>query len=111
MTKKLSVRPRWVEALYEFLADRSGEAPFRQVAEHAAGFVPPGPAWREGTAKRQTDARYRRSGADLAELENLQVVRTGAKRIVLKSIYYERKAGRLVKFDRDGRPWLRATGG
>lgn len=107
MSAKASTRPRWVDAMYEFLGERHGEAPLRQVAEHAAGLVPPGPAWREGMAKRKTDARYRGADEEVNELENLRVIRTGAKRVVLKSIYYERKSGRLMRFERDGRPWLR----
>jgi hypothetical protein len=101
-------RPVWVDAVYEFLAERNGAAPLRQVAEVAAARVPPGPAWREGNAKRKTDARYRGSLDDeVPNLNELSVIRTGQKRIVLKSIYYERKAGRLQKYDQDGRPWLR----
>src|SRR5437762_460044 len=103
-------RPRWVEAIYDFLAEREDQAaPLRQVAEHAMSFVPHGPAWREGMAKRKTDARYRGSSEDVNELENLRVVRNGQKRIILKHIYHERKVGRLEKFERDGRPWLRAV--
>lgn len=100
-------RPAWVEAVYEFLSARNGAAPLRQVAEVAAALVPPGPAWREGNAKRKTDARYRGGGDELPDLNELSVIRTGQKRIVLKSIYYERKAGRLEKFDHEGRSWLR----
>lgn len=101
-------RPIWVDAIYSFLEARDGCAPLRQVAEEAAALVPPGPAWREGQAKRQTDARYRGSeDGDLGDPDDLGVIRSGQKRIVLKSIYYERKAGRLQKFARDGRPWLR----
>jgi hypothetical protein len=100
-------RPAWVDAIYEFLAERNGAAPLRQVAEVAAARVPPGPAWREGNAKRKTDARYRGDVEEVPDLNDLSVIRTGQKRIVLKSIYYERKAGRLQKYDEDGRPWLR----
>ena len=100
-------RPAWVDAIYEFLRERNGSAPLRQVAEVAAARVPPGPAWREGNAKRKTDARYRGGIDEVPDLNELSVVRTGQKRIVLKSIYYERKAGRLQKYDEDGRPWLR----
>jgi hypothetical protein len=100
-------RPAWVDAVYEFLAARDGAAPLRQVAEVAAALVPPGPAWREGNAKRQTDARYRGGAGELPDLKDLSVIRTGQKRIVLKSIYYERKAGRIERYDQDGRPWLR----
>jgi hypothetical protein len=104
----MSTRPRWVEAIYEFLADCEDQAaPLRQVAEHAMTFVPPGPAWREGMAKRKTDARYRGSSEELSELENLRVVRNGQKRIILKHIYHERRVGRLEKFERGGRSWLR----
>jgi hypothetical protein len=107
----MAERPAWVEAAYEFLNTRDGAAPLRQVAEVAAARVPPGPAWREGTAKRKTDARYRGGSDELPSLNELSVVRTGQKRIVLKSIYYERKAGRLEKYERDGRPWLRIVDG
>src|SRR6266581_6318850 len=108
MSDTAKARPTWVDAIYAFLESRDGSAPLRQVAEEAAALVPPGPAWREGQAKRQTDARYRRfEDRELGELDALSVIRSGQKRIVLKSIYYERKAGRLEKFDRDGRPWLR----
>jgi hypothetical protein len=102
-------RPAWVIAVYEFLERRpEREAPQRLVAEHAMGLVPPGPAWREGQAKRVTDAKYRGAPPeDLPELERLAVIRNGAKRIVLKSLYHERKLGRIERFDRDGRPWLR----
>jgi hypothetical protein len=100
-------RPAWVDAIYQFLAERNGAAPLRQVAEVAAARVPPGPAWREGNAKRKTDARYRGSVDEVPDLNELSIIRTGQKRIVLKSIYYERKAGRLQKYDEDGRPWLR----
>ena len=102
-------RPRWVEEIYEFLQDREDQAaPLRQVAEHAMTFVPPGPAWREGMAKRKTDARYRGSlEEEVSDLENLRVVRNGQKRIILKHIYHERRVGRLEKFQRDGRDWLR----
>lgn len=100
-------RPGWVDAVYEFLVARNGAAPLRQVAEVAAARVPPGPAWREGNAKRKTDARYRGGPEELPDLNELSVIRTGQKRIVLKSIYYERKAGRLEKYEHDGRPWLR----
>lgn len=103
-------RPAWVEAAYEFLRESGGAAPLRQVAEVGAALVPPGPAWREGTAKRRTDARYRGVGDELTELENLRVIRNGQKRIVLKSLYYERKAGRMERFEQDGRPWLRLLG-
>jgi hypothetical protein len=110
MAATTNTRPRWVEAIYEFLADREDQtAPLRQVAEHAMTFVPPGPAWREGMAKRKTDARYRGSSEKLNELENLRVVRNGQKRIILKHIYHERKVGRLEKFARDGRDWLRVV--
>ena len=104
----MAIRPAWVDAIYEFLATRGGAAPLRQVAEVAAARVPPGPAWREGNAKRKTDARYRGGMDELSKLNELSVIRTGQKRIVLKSIYYERKAGRLEKYDHDGRPWLRS---
>lgn len=100
--------PAWVTAAYEYLEGRGGAAPLRLVAEFAMGRVPPGPAWREGQAKRKTDARYR--GAEetrVPDLEKLNVIRNGSKRIVLKSLYYERKAGRLEKFESDGRDWLR----
>jgi hypothetical protein len=112
MAAATNTRPRWVEAIYEFLGERQDQAaPLRQVAEHAMTFVPPGPAWREGTAKRKTDARYRGSSdEELNELENLRVVRNGQKRIILKHIYHERKVGRLEKFQRDGRDWLRVVG-
>ena len=101
-------RPRWVEAIYEFLQAREDQAaPLRQVAEYAMAFVPPGPASREGAAKRKTDARYRGTSDELSDLENLRLVRTGQKRIILKHIYYERRVGRLERFDRDERPWLR----
>src|SRR5436309_2640071 len=103
----MAARPAWVDAIYEFLAERDGAAPLRQVAEVAAARVPPGPAWREGNAKRKTDARYRAGVDEVPDLNDLSVIRTGQKRIVLKSIYYERKAGRLLKYDEDGRPWLR----
>lgn len=104
----MAQRPAWVDAIYEFLAERDGAAPLRQVAEVAAARVPPGPAWREGNAKRKTDARYRGGADEVPDLNELSVIRTGQKRIVLKSIYYERKAGRLQKYDENGRPWLRA---
>jgi len=100
-------RPVWVDAIYEFLGERNGAAPLRQVAEVAAARVPPGPAWREGKAKRKTDALYRGSVDEVPDLNGLSLIRTGQKRIVLKSIYYERKAGRLQKYDEGGRPWLR----
>ena len=103
----MTQRPAWVDAIYEFLAERDGAAPLRQVAEVAAARVPPGPAWREGNAKRKTDSRYRGGAGDVPDLNELSVIRTGQKRIVLKSIYYERKAGRLQKYETDGRPWLR----
>jgi hypothetical protein len=103
----MSARAVWVEAIYAFLRDRGGSAPLRQVAEEAAALVPPGPAWREGQAKRQTDARYRHASEDVSALNDLSVIRAGQKRIVLKSIYYERKAGRLEKYDHEGRSWLR----
>jgi hypothetical protein len=107
-TTTTKVRPRWVDAIYEFLADCEDQAaPLRQVAEHAMKFVPPGPASREGMAKRKTDARYRGSSKELSELENRRVVRNGQKRIILKHVYHERKVGRLEKFERDGRDWLR----
>jgi hypothetical protein len=110
MAATAKTRPRWVDAIYEFLADREDQtAPLRQVAEHAMTFVPPGPAWREGTAKRKTDARYRGGSEDLSEMENLRVIRNGQKRIVLKAIYHERKVGRLERFQRDGRDWLRVV--
>jgi hypothetical protein len=72
-------------------------------------FVPPGPAWREGTAKRKTDARYRGAPDEVRDMENLRVIRTGSKRIVLKAIYHECKTGRLEKFEREGRPWIRRS--
>jgi hypothetical protein len=101
-----------VKAVYDFLDARHGAAPLRQVAEVAAALVPPGPAWREGNAKRKTDARYRGGPDDeLPKLDDLSVIRAGQKRIVLKSIYYERKAGRLEKYDYEGRPWLRQLDG
>jgi hypothetical protein len=103
----MAERAAWVNAVYDFLASRNGAAPLRQVAEIAAALVPPGPAWREGNAKRKTDARYRGASDELPNLSELSVIRTGQKRIVLKSIYYERKAGRLEKFKREGRDWLR----
>jgi hypothetical protein len=103
----MGARPAWVDAVYEFLAARDGAAPLRQVAEVAAARVPPGPAWREGNAKRKTDARYRGGPEELSDLKELSVIRTGQKRIVLKSIYYERKAGRLERYEHEGRSWLR----
>jgi hypothetical protein len=101
-------KPKWVEAIYDFLEEREDQAaPLRQVAEYAMAFVPPGPASREGAAKRKTDARYRGALDEPGEIENLRLVRTGQKRIILKHIYHERRVGRLEKFERDGRPWLR----
>jgi hypothetical protein len=103
-------RARWVDAIYEFLEKQpDGAAPLRVVAEHAMRFVPPGPAWREGEAKRQTDARYRGQDQALPDPDKLRVVRTGQKRIILKQIYAERKAGRLEKFVQSGRDWLRVV--
>lgn len=100
--------PAWVSAAYEYLERRGGAAPLRLVAEFSMALVPPGPAWREGQAKRKTDAKYRGAEADdVSELERLRVIRNGSKRIVLKSLYYERKSGRLEKFEKDGRDWLR----
>lgn len=109
MTPATTTPRRWVEAIYEFLREQEDQsAPLRQVAEHAGAFVPPGPAWREGMAKRRTDARYRGASEDgLSELEKLRVVRNGQRRIILKHIHHERRVGRLEKFERDGRPWLR----
>jgi hypothetical protein len=103
----MSERPAWVAAIYEYLGARDGTAPLRQVAEVAAARVPPGPAWREGNAKRKTDARYRAAADTLPDLTELSVIRTGQKRVALKSIYYERKAGRLERYEHEGRPWLR----
>jgi hypothetical protein len=104
-------RASWVQAVYDFLEERGGEAPLRQVAEVAAARVPPGPAWRVGNAKRKTDARYRNSSdeppAELPTINDLSVIRTGQKKIVLRDIYYERRAGRLERYERDGRAWLR----
>ena len=104
-------RPAWVSAIYEYLETRQDRAaPLRLVAEHAMARVPPGPAWREGQAKRKTDAKYRRSAPeDIRELERLRVIRNGSKRIVLKAIYSERMARRLERFERGGRPWLRVA--
>jgi hypothetical protein len=112
MAAATNTRPRWVEAMYGFLEECEEQAaPLRQVAEHAMTFVPPGPAWREGMAKRKTDARYRGAPVEeLNELDNLRVVRNGQKRIILKHIYHERKVGRLEKFERGGRDWLRMVG-
>lgn len=103
-----SSRPLWVQEMRQFLnAKPSGEAPLRQVAEHGMRFVPPGPAWREGTAKRKTDARYRGADDEVSGLENERVIRNGSKRIVLRALYHETKVGRMTKFERDGRKWIR----
>jgi hypothetical protein len=108
-TKPASERPIWVHEMHKFLRDKPGmEAPQRLVKEHGMRFVPPGPAWREGTAKRKTDARYRGGDEAVPALENLRVVRNGSARIVLKALWYEvNKAGTMEKFERDGRTWLR----
>ena len=101
-------RPLWIEEIYDYLSKKPNEeAPLRLVSEHGMRFVPPGPAWREGMAKRKTDATYRGASDEVRPLENIRVIRTGSKRIVLKAIYYECKAGRLTKFEREGRTWLR----
>jgi hypothetical protein len=102
-------RPLWIEEICEYLSKKPNEeAPLRLVSEHGMRFVPPGPAWREGMAKRKTDAVYRgASSEEVRSLENIRVIRTGSKRIVLKAIYYECKAGRLAKFEREGRTWVR----
>jgi hypothetical protein len=108
--KPLNERPIWVQKMYEYLEARAdAAAPLRQLTEFAMRFVPAGPAWREGAAKRQTDARYRGSegGSDLAERH--RVVRTGSKRIVLKALHYETKAGRMQKFEHGGRTWVRLS--
>jgi hypothetical protein len=107
--KTIADRPIWVQEMHHFLNKRPGkEAPLRLVKEHGMGFVPPGPAWREGDAKRKTDARYRGAGDDVPKLENLRVVRNGSARIVLKAIWYEvNKARTMEKFERGGRLWLR----
>ena len=108
-TSRQRTPPAWVTAIYKYLESRDGQAaPLRLVAEHAMGLVPPGPAWREGQAKRETDAKYRGAAPDhVSEIEKLRVIRAGSKRIVLKAIYYERQAGRLVKYQQGGRDWLR----
>jgi hypothetical protein len=109
--KSLSKRPIWVQRMHEYLEKRPDRsAPLRQLTEHAMRFVPAGPAWREGIAKRQTDARYRGTRAeDLDSSDKHRVVRTGSKRIVLKAIHYEVKSRRMEKFDQSGRTWVRLT--
>jgi hypothetical protein len=108
--KRLDERPAWVQEMHNFLRLQPAmEAPQRLVKEHGMRFVPPGPAWREGTEKRKTDARYRGATEEVSKLENLRVVRNGSARIVLKAIWYEvNKAKTMEKFERDGRTWLRA---
>jgi hypothetical protein len=94
--------------MYDYLAKRpDGAAPLRQLTEYAMGFVPAGPAWREGAAKRLTDARYRGAEGEPSVNERHRLVRTGSKRIVLKALHYEAKVGRLQKFEHDGRIWVR----
>jgi hypothetical protein len=46
-----------------------------------------------------------------ATWEKLRVIRTGSKRIVLKAIHYECRTGRFIKFERDGRVWVRLGAG
>ena len=107
--KPLSQRPVYVEEMFKFLRARPAhEAPFTLVVEHGMRFVPAGPASREGTAKRRRDAHYRGSGEELSSLENQRVVRGGSRRFVLKALHYEANvSGRMEKFERDGRRWVR----
>lgn len=117
----MRVRALHIHEIYRFLEARGGAAPLRQVAEAAAALVPPGPAWREGQEKRKADALYRARKAareagrdptdvavpELRELNKLSVIRTGQKRLALKSINTERQAGRLERYEHEGRQWLR----
>jgi len=95
--------------MFKFLRAKPGhEAPLRVVVEHGMRFVPAGPASREGTLKRKRDANYRGSSDELNVLENQRVVRNGARRFVLKALHYESNvSGRMEKFERDGRRWVR----
>lgn len=98
----------WVEKIETLLRER-GEVSFRLAVEEGMRYVPAGPAWREGAAKRRTDARYRNFGVDVeVDLSDTSaLVRTGAQRIVLEAIRQEVLMGRFERLERDGRRMIR----
>lgn len=108
----LSDRPDWVERLYDLLAERI-EAPRRLVEEEIMLMIPSGPAHREGAAKARSDHSYRMRKIGLEPDPRFEpsgdLVRRGRQRLALKTIHTEVKAGRIERFTRDGREWLRLS--
>jgi hypothetical protein len=106
----LNDRPDWVERLYELLGEMS-EAPRRLVEEEIMLMIPSGPAHREGAAKARSDHDYRMRKLGLDPDPTYEpggdLVRRGRQRLALKTIHTEVKAGRLERFKKDGRDWLR----
>jgi hypothetical protein len=109
-TIAVTERSDWVERLYELLDER-GEAPRRLVEEEMMVMIPSGPAHREGAAKARADHVYRmrKSGREPnPEYEPRgDLIRRGRQRLALKAIQTEVDAGRVERFRKDGRVWLR----
>jgi hypothetical protein len=103
-------RPDWVGKLFDILDER-GEAPRRVVEEEMMLMIPSGPAHREGVAKAKADHAYRLRKLGLEPDPDYEpggdLTRKGRQRLALKSIHTEVAAGRVEKFKRDDRVWLR----
>ncbi len=78
-------------------------------------MIPSGPAHREGIAKARSDHNYRMRKLGLepdpAYVATGDLVRKGRQRLALKAIHTEVAAGRIERFQRDGRVWLRLHAG
>jgi hypothetical protein len=103
-------RPDWVSKLFDILDER-GEAPRRVVEEEMMLLIPSGPAHREGVAKAKADHAYRLRKLGLEPDPDYEargdLTRKGRQRLALKSIHTEVAAGRVEKFERNDRVWLR----
>jgi hypothetical protein len=108
----LNDRPDWIEHLYDFLGEKTA-APRRLVVEEMMLLIPSGPAHREGVAKARADHVYRLRKLGLDPDPDYEpsgdLVRRGRQRLALKAIQTEVTAGRIERFTKDGRIWLRLS--
>lgn len=111
---EMSRRPDWALRLYEILDER-GEAPRKLVEEEMMLLIPSGPAHREGVAKARADHLYRMRKLglepDVEYRPRGDMIRKGRQRLALKTIHTEVSAGRVEKFEKDERIWLRRRNG
>jgi hypothetical protein len=106
---RLDQRPDWVERLHELVA--LGDVPRRLAEEEMMTMIPSGPAHREGVAKAISDHKYRMKKLGLLPdpqyVPSGDLIRRGRQRLALKAIHTEVAAGRIERFIKDGRVWLR----